>query len=92
MIGDFLTYLSNLIGSVPATWWWFVFTLVKIGVVIGVLLGMVYWACTFKTGRPFVDIIIVGFISSVLIFVLGLFAVLDSSQRHRLVAFIHKKQ
>lgn len=44
MISELFSDCYDLLNKVPNFWWWLTFTLVKIGVVIGVLLGMVAYA------------------------------------------------
>ena len=66
-------------------------TILNVLVVVMVVVVIMYWACQFKTGRPFVDILIVGSISSALMLVLGFYAVLNKSQRKQTVALIRKK-
>ncbi len=44
MITEQLYSLNNWLNNIPDFWWWFLFTLVKIGAAIGIGLGMVAYA------------------------------------------------
>lgn len=56
-----------------------------------ITIGIVYLVCQYKTGRQFIDIIIIGATSSILMCLLGFFVTLNKEQRQRALGIIRSK-
>ena len=56
-----------------------------------ITIGIVYFVCQYKTEKPFIDIIIVGTTSSILMCLLGFFVALNKEQRQRALGIIRSK-
>lgn len=59
--------------------------------VVLITIGIVYFVCQYKTGRQFIDIIIIGATSSILMCLLGFFVALNKEQRQRALGIIRSK-
>jgi O-antigen/teichoic acid export membrane protein len=59
--------------------------------VVLITISIVYFVCQYKTEKPFIDIIIVGTTSSILMCLLGLFVALNKEQRQRALGIIRSK-
>ena len=56
-----------------------------------ITIGIVYFVCQYKTEKPFIDIIIVGATSSILMCLLGFFVALNKEQRQKALEIIRSK-
>ena len=56
-----------------------------------ITIGIVYFVCQYKTEKPFIDIIIIGATSSILMCLLGFFVALNKEQRQRALGIIRSK-
>ena len=68
-----------------------VVTLLRIVLVVGASVIGIYWGSQFKTGYPFIDILLVTSISCVLFGGLSLFVVLNKIQRAKILMYIRFK-
>jgi O-antigen/teichoic acid export membrane protein len=66
-------------------------TILQVIFVVLITIGIVYFVCQYKTEKAFVDIIIIGVTSSILMCLLGLFVALNKEQRQRALRIIRSK-
>lgn len=69
----------------------FALTIFNIIAVIAAVMVIMLFVSNLKTGKPFVDILILGSASSILMFVFGMFGVLNKQQRQQTIALVRNK-
>ena len=69
----------------------FALTIINIISVVAAVIVIMLFVCKLKTGRPFVDILILGSASSTLMIALGFWGVLNKPQRQRTIALVRNK-
>lgn len=68
-----------------------VLSIMQVIFVVLITIVVTYFVCQYKTGRPFIDIIIIGTTSSILMCLLGFFVALNKEQRQKALEIIRSK-